>query len=104
MHASQFIDPTEEPIVIEDIPFIETRGRPISPEYATLVKMRVGQSFISKRTRDSLYQSARNLGMRVTIIWDTVEEAWRVYKRTDIAQGRIVRRKRSVKRAKATPK
>jgi hypothetical protein len=69
-------------IVIEDdIPIIETRGRPVSPEYANLVKMKVGQSFTSKKTRDSLYQIARNLRIRVTILPAGPDEGWRVWKK-----------------------
>jgi hypothetical protein len=74
--------PTQHPIIIEnDVPFFESRGRPVSPEYAALVKLRDGQSFTSKKSRDSLYQIARNLGFRVSIMWAGDEEGWRVWKR-----------------------
>lgn len=70
----------ERTITIEnDVPIIETRGRPVSEEYIALVKMKPMESFTSHKSRDSLYQIARNLNKRVTILWAGPDDGWRVF-------------------------
>jgi hypothetical protein len=65
---------------VEDgIPLIETRGRTTSAEYLKLIEMRVGQSFVSKKSRDSLYQIARNQKTPVSIK-SAGRLGWRVWK------------------------
>jgi hypothetical protein len=107
----QSIEPSSIPID-RDVPFIESRGRPVSPEYGALVKLRANSSdsFTSKKSRDSLYQIARNLGFRVTIMY-AGEDGWRVWKRGNRddpyllaerdARRRLQRQKRARKRRKS---
>jgi hypothetical protein len=76
------MEPNESNITIEDnIPVIESRSQPVSAEYAALCRMKVGQSFTSHKSRDSLYQIARNLRIPVTVLWAGTEEGWRVWKK-----------------------
>jgi hypothetical protein len=82
-------------IVLEEgIPYVETRGRPTSDEYLALLVTKVGRSFVSQKTRHSLYQIARNLGIKVTIT-SAGDKGWRVYKRGKrvLRDKRIVRKK-----------
>jgi hypothetical protein len=63
----------------EGVPIIETRGRPTSDEYLTLLLMKPGRSFTSSKSRHTLYQIARNLGIPVEIR-SAGEDGWRVFK------------------------
>jgi hypothetical protein len=90
---------TKQPEWVTDIPIIETRGRPTSPEYAKLVRMPVGASFTSKKSRDTLYQIARNLGIKVTVLSARPGEGWRVWKRSDPIPDAIVAEQEKKKEA-----
>lgn len=69
------------PIQVQDnIPMVETRGRPPSEEHLTLLNMRVGSSFVSKKRRETLYQLARSIGVKVRVMREG--KAWRVWKRS----------------------
>jgi hypothetical protein len=74
------------------VPIIETRGRPVSDEYAKLVKMPVNASFVSRKKRDALYQIARNLGITVTILaaGPLAKHGWRVWKRSEPHQPTLI--------------
>lgn len=61
------------------VPIVETRGRPTSEEYLTLIVMQVGESFVSGKSRHTLYQIARNLEIPVSIK-SAGEQGWRVWK------------------------
>ena len=63
---------------------VETRGRPTSEEYLTLLCIKVGDSFVSGKSRDTLYQIARNLRIKVSIK-SAGEQGWRVWKMSDRA-------------------
>lgn len=70
-------------VVIEtDVPLVETRGRPASDEYVILLLIKVGESFVSKKSRDTLYQIARNLGIKVSIK-SAARGRWRVWKKSE---------------------
>jgi hypothetical protein len=61
------------------VPIVETRGRPTSDEYLKLLLMEVDDSFVSRKSRDTLYQIARNLQIKVSIK-SAGREGWRVWK------------------------
>lgn len=88
-------------IVIEEgVPRVELRGRPTSDEYLALLLMDVGKSFVSSKSRDTLYQIARNLGIEVEI-GAAGKKTWRVWKRSD----RVLRDKKAaalLRRARKT--
>lgn len=69
-------------IIQTDIPMLETRGRSPSEEHVALLTMKIGQSFVSGKSRESLYQMARTLGVKVKILNEGNGE-WRVWKRSD---------------------
>lgn len=83
-------------LLIEKVPYIETRGRPVSDEYVALLQTKVGKSFTSHKSRGSLYQIARNLGIEVSIT-SAGEHGWRVFK---TAERVILRRNRQPWRLK----
>jgi hypothetical protein len=62
----------------------ETRGRPPCDEVIALLKMQVGDSFVSPKRRGTLYQLARNTGVKIRIMKDanspSRKPAWRVWK------------------------
>lgn len=64
-----------------DVPMTETRGRPPSEEHIKLLKMPVGGSFTSSKTRGALYQVARALGIKVRVLSEGAGK-WRVWKRS----------------------
>lgn len=64
------------------VAMIETRGRPPSDENMQMKNMPVGASFVSSKRRETLYQIARALGVRVRILAET-KKTWRVWKRAD---------------------
>jgi hypothetical protein len=65
----------------DDIPMIETRGRPPSEEHMHLLTMAVGKSFVSSKRREALYQLARSIGIKVHILAENEERTvWRVWK------------------------
>lgn len=63
----------------EGVPAFETRGRPTSDEYLALLLMDVGKSFVSQKSRDTLYSIARNLGIEIRTR-SAGEKGWRVWK------------------------
>jgi hypothetical protein len=67
-------------IVEKGVPIIETRGRPPSEEHVTLLTMPVGESFVSPKSRESLYQIARSLGIQVSVMSEG-DGRWRVWKK-----------------------
>jgi hypothetical protein len=70
----------ETKITIErGVPIVETRGRPTSDEYLKLLVMEIGESFVSSKSRDTLYQIARNLHIPISIK-SAGEQGWRVWK------------------------
>jgi hypothetical protein len=70
------------PLTVQtDIPMIETRGRPPSEEHVKLLTMKIGHSFVSSKSRDSLYQIARTLQVKVKILTEG-DGLWRVWKRS----------------------
>jgi hypothetical protein len=70
------------PLIIEDnVPITETRGRPPSDEHVKLWTMRIGQSFVSKKRRETLYQIARSMGVKVRIMSEG-DQGWRVWKKS----------------------
>lgn len=73
------------------IPRLETRGRKVSDEYVALIEARVGQSFTSHKSRDTLYQIARNLGIKVNIT-SAGKDGWRVFK----ARKRVLWKRKSL--------
>jgi hypothetical protein len=71
------------PITIQhDIAPSETRGRPPCDEVIALLKMQVGDSFTSPKRRGTLYQLARNIGVKIRIMKDANSRVprWRVWK------------------------
>src|SRR5215472_3891984 len=71
------------PIELEDgVPLIETRGRPPSVEHAAMKRMKVGQSFPSRKSRDTLYQIAKNVGIEVSVR-SAGKQGYRVWKLSD---------------------
>jgi hypothetical protein len=70
-----------------DVPVIETRGRPPSEEHMNLRNMPVGASFVSSKRRETLYQIARALGVKVRILQEG-EGLWRVWKKTDLPKAK----------------
>lgn len=87
------------PIAIEkNIPITETRGRHPSDEHVNMLKMNVGDSFVSSKRREALYQLARHLGVKVTILpEDEACTRWRVWKKSNA----VPRKSRRLKNAKA---
>ncbi len=69
---------------------IETRGRPPSEEHVSLLTMKIGESFVSGKSRESLYQIARTLGVKVKILSEGNGE-WRVWKRSLAGERPIAR-------------
>jgi hypothetical protein len=51
-----------------NVPIYETRGRPASDENIFLWSGPVGSSFFSQKRRQTLYQIARQIGVRVKIV------------------------------------
>jgi hypothetical protein len=62
------------------VPFKETRGRPLSDEHRALVNLQIGESFTSGKRRETLYQIARSIGVKVSIM--KCAEGWRVWKKS----------------------
>jgi len=74
---------TEYPIE-SGVPMIETRGRHASEEHIKLLSMAIGQSFFSPKRRETLYQCARSIGVKVRILtseWEGIK-GYRVWKRS----------------------
>lgn len=64
-----------------NVPINETRGRPPSDEHMQLLSMQVGDSFISSKRREALYQLARSIGVKVRILAENDDETvWRIWK------------------------
>jgi hypothetical protein len=81
-------------IVIEDnIPILQTRGRPPCDERVLLLTMKVGQSFVSPKKRDSLYWLGRDLRIEVTVL-PSGDGRWRVWKRSEQQRKEQPKRKR----------
>lgn len=82
-----------------DIPITETRGRHAGEDHLRLLQMKVGDSFVSGKRREALYQLARSIGIKVTILPDDENGTmWRVWKKSK----QIIKpapRKRKAKRA-----
>lgn len=78
------------------VPFRETRGRPHSEEHKALVKLQVGESFVSSKRRETLYQIARAIGVKVSIMKNTEGEGWRVWKKSHPTGPRVRRGHRSL--------
>lgn len=66
-----------------NIPITETRGRPPSDEHVNLMTMNVGDSFVSSKRREALYQLARHLGVKVTILVQEEDGLCRVWKKSN---------------------
>lgn len=66
-----------------NIPITETRGRPPSDEHVNLLNMEVGDSFVSNKRREALYQLARHLGVKVTILVQEEDGLCRVWKKSN---------------------
>jgi hypothetical protein len=72
------------PIKVETgVTMIETRGRPPSEEHMLLRTMLVGDSFLSTKRRETLYQIARAIGVKVKILAEA-DGVWRVWKRNNV--------------------
>ena len=78
-------------IVIEhNVPITETRGRPPSEEHMQLLQMQIavrvdgqliGDSFVSSKRREALYQLARSMGIKVHILAENEDcTKWRIWK------------------------
>jgi len=65
------------------VDMIETRGRPPSEEHMLLKSMKVGESFLSTKRRETLYQIARAIGVKVRILQEA-DGVWRVWKRANV--------------------
>lgn len=76
------------------IPIVETRGRPPSEEHVALLTMAIGQSFDSSKSRESLYQIARTLGVKVRIL-SAGKGVWTVWKRSNPGQPRPIRKEKT---------
>lgn len=95
------------PLIIEDnVPITETRGRPPSEEHVKLWTMRIGQSFVSNKRRETLYQIARSMGVKVRIMSEG-DEGWRVWKKSNpmpreerIAKAKVARARARARRQK----
>jgi len=73
------------PLVIEkNVPMYQTRGRPPSDEHIALLNMQIDDSFVSLKRRETLYQIARDMGVKVSILpeGENGNEGWRVWKRS----------------------
>lgn len=86
----------------QHIPITETRGRPPSEEHVALWNMRIGDSFVSRKRRETLYQIARSMGVTVRIMSEG-DEGWRVWKKSIpmTREERIAKAKLARARAKA---
>lgn len=81
----------------EIVPFEESRGRPHSEEHKTLVKLQIGESFTSSKRRETLYQIARSMGVKVSIMKDKEKPGhWRVWKKSHVIGPRIRRSHRTL--------
>src|SRR5215469_5217838 len=63
---------------------IETRGRHASEEHNKLLTMRLEESFFSPKRRESLYELARSIGVKVRILeaeGPHGEQGYRVWKK-----------------------
>lgn len=70
------------PLTIDNnVPITETRGRPPSDEHVALWTMRIGESFVSNKRRETLYQIARSMGVKVRIMSEG-DQGWRVWKKS----------------------
>lgn len=59
----------------------ETRGRPPCDEHMTLLTMPVDSSFVSSKRRETLYQLARDMAIKVRILeTEKGSGVWRVWK------------------------
>jgi hypothetical protein len=86
----------------DNVPITETRGRPPSEEHVKLWTMRIGQSFVSTKRRETLYQIARSMGVKVRIMSEG-KDGWRVWKKSIPMprEERIAKAKLARARAKA---
>jgi hypothetical protein len=73
-------------ILIEEdnIPWLEMRGRKPSREYLLIRRLRPDKSFVSDKSRDTLYQLAHKAGRGIRTSWVGVDEEtgrplWRVF-------------------------
>jgi hypothetical protein len=73
---------TQNTRIEREVPYVETRGRPTSQEYLDLYMAEVGESFVSRKSRDTLYQIAKNLRIEVQIS-SAGPDGWRVWKRSE---------------------
>jgi hypothetical protein len=63
------------------IPVAETRGRRPTEDHLKLLEMPCGASFVTSRFRETVYQIARRLKMRVRILRENeAAGTWRVWK------------------------
>lgn len=77
------------------VPMIETRGRPPSEEHVALLTMKLEDSFESTKSRESLYQIARTLGVKVKIL-SAGRGKWTVWKKSHAGQNKPIRKEKKI--------
>jgi hypothetical protein len=73
----------------DNVPLIETRGRPPSDEHLNLLNMPLDlefpHSFVSSKSRETCYQIARTLKVKVRILPES-NGKWRIWKLSEVGE------------------